>query len=73
VLFLNASINGICVGSVEQLEALCIFMRQHQISPIIDREFDFAEVPEAFAYLAGAEHFGKVVIRLDQVRRNHLA
>jgi NADPH:quinone reductase-like Zn-dependent oxidoreductase len=66
VLFLNASVNGICVGSAEQLEALCAFISEHQISPIIDREFDFTETPEAFAYLAGAEHFGKVVIRLDQ-------
>lgn len=66
VLFLNASINGICVGSAEQLEALCGFISEHQISPIIDREFDFSETPEAFAYLESAEHFGKVVIRLDQ-------
>lgn len=66
VLFLNATINGICVGSAEQLEALCGFISKHQISPIIDREFDFTETPEAFAYLESAEHFGKVVIRLDQ-------
>ena len=66
ILFLNASINGVCVGSAEQLTALAAFLTTHQIKPIIDREFSFAEVPEAFAYLAGAEHFGKVLIRLDQ-------
>lgn len=66
VLLLNASINGLRVGFAEQLEALCGFTSKYQLSPIINREFDFTDTPEAFAYLESAEYFGKVVIRLDQ-------
>jgi NADPH:quinone reductase-like Zn-dependent oxidoreductase len=34
----------------------------HQLKPVIDRVFAFAEAPAAYEYLKSAAHFGKVVI-----------
>ncbi|HEY2344218.1 MAG TPA: zinc-binding dehydrogenase [Chthoniobacteraceae bacterium] len=58
----NARVDGIYVGSRVNFEALLAFMQQHQIRPVIDRVFAFAEAREAFAYMAGGAHFGKVAI-----------
>lgn len=63
--FKNASVNGICVGSVEHFKALSRFLEQHRIEPIIDRHFGFSEVPLAYDYLRTAGHFGKVCITLN--------
>ncbi|MCV2369353.1 zinc-dependent alcohol dehydrogenase family protein [Roseateles oligotrophus] len=62
--FKNASINGICVGSVEQLKRLVQFMAQHQIRPVIDEQFAFESAPEAYAQLSAATHFGKLVVKI---------
>lgn len=56
------NLRGILVGSREQFEQLCAFMAQHRIHPPIDRQFAFDEALEAYRYLEGASHFGKVVI-----------
>jgi len=60
----NASIHGICVGSVEQFERLNRFVATHRIHPVIDRHFAFDEAPAAYEHLKSARHFGKVVIDL---------
>ena len=63
--FKNASIHGICVGSVAHHERLSQFMAKHQIHPVIDQQFDFDEAPLAYQQLQAASHFGKLVIALD--------
>lgn len=63
--FKNASVNGICVGSVEHFSALNRFIAQHAIVPVIDRQFGFGDVPQAYDHLRAAGHFGKVCITLD--------
>jgi NADPH:quinone reductase-like Zn-dependent oxidoreductase len=60
--FANATIDGICVGSRKHLEEVIAFFEEHRIEPVIDRSFTFQEAPQAFDYLKGATHFGKVVI-----------
>ena len=62
--FKNASINGICVGSAEQFQRLTGFMEKHQIHPVIDAQFTFDDAPTAYAQLAAATHFGKLVVRI---------
>ena len=56
-------IRGISVGSREDLANLLALMRG-RFTPVIDRIFDFAEAPEALAYLASRQHIGKIVIRV---------
>lgn len=61
----NASIDGIYVGSRDDFLALNQFLVDHQIAPVIDREFPFDEAPAAFEELASGRHFGKLVIHFD--------
>ena len=63
--FKNASINGICVGSVRHFEHLNQFLSTHRIRPVVDKTFAFDDTPAAFAHLKSAGHFGKVVIDLS--------
>jgi NADPH:quinone reductase-like Zn-dependent oxidoreductase len=63
--FKNASIHGICVGSVQHFERLNRFLATHRIQPAIDKTFAFDDAPEAYAHLKSAGHFGKVVIDLS--------
>lgn len=62
--FKNASIHGICVGSVQHFDRLNQFMATHRIRPVIDQTFAFDDAPAAYAHLKSARHFGKVVIDL---------
>ncbi len=55
---------GIYVGSRRMFEAFNAALTASRIHPVIDRVFAFDEARAAYAHLAGATHFGKVVIRL---------
>src|SRR3954470_631017 len=60
----NADIIGVTVGSVEHFAAMNRFLTEHAIHPIVDRVYDFDDVPEAYAHLRTGSHFGKIVIRI---------
>jgi NADPH:quinone reductase-like Zn-dependent oxidoreductase len=36
----------------------------HQLRPVVDRVFPFAEAPAALRYMESGAHFGKVCIRM---------
>ncbi len=62
--FKNASIHGICVGSVEHYTNLNNFLFKHKIAPIIDRKFAFDDSIAAYEHLTSAAHMGKIVIEM---------
>lgn len=64
VLLGHKRLTGIGVGSRAMFEALNRFVALSNIRPVIDRAFGFGEAREACAYLEGAGHFGKVVIKV---------
>lgn len=58
-----ARLQGIYVGSVAMFEALVAALEANAIAPVVDdRVFRFEEAPEAYAWQASGQHFGKVVI-----------
>jgi NADPH:quinone reductase-like Zn-dependent oxidoreductase len=62
-LVLNSlSIRGIYVGSRAMFEAMNQFIACHKIHPMVNRVFRFEEAPEAYLYMSGGGHFGKVCI-----------
>ncbi len=63
--FKNATINGVCVGSVEHYERLNAFVSEHAIRPVIDATFAFDDAFQAYETLRSANHFGKLAIALD--------
>lgn len=57
---------GIFVGSRSMLEDLNRFLAVAEIHPVVDRVFPFDKGREAYEYLKGAGHFGKVVIEVNK-------
>ncbi|HUF20549.1 MAG TPA: NAD(P)-dependent alcohol dehydrogenase [Burkholderiales bacterium] len=64
LLVKTARMQGIFVGSRAMLERLAAFVEEHRIKPVIDRVFSFGQTIDAYKYLAAAQHFGKVVIKV---------
>jgi NADPH:quinone reductase-like Zn-dependent oxidoreductase len=62
ILMKSLTLQGIYVGSREMFEEMNRAILFHQLKPVIDRVFAFAEAPAAYEYLKSAAHFGKVVI-----------
>lgn len=58
-------IAGVYVGSTAMFESFNRALEATQLHPVIDSVFPFARAKEAYAHLASAAHFGKVVITLD--------
>lgn len=55
---------GLYVGNREMFEAMNRTISLHQLEPVIDQVFEFAEAREAFARMESGAHFGKIVIRV---------
>ncbi|MBT5030892.1 MAG: NAD(P)-dependent alcohol dehydrogenase [Proteobacteria bacterium] len=53
------------VGSREDFEQMNAFIVDHQMHPVVDREFAFEQASEAFTYMRDSNHFGKIVIRMN--------
>jgi NADPH:quinone reductase-like Zn-dependent oxidoreductase len=64
ILMQHVRIQGILVGSREAFEGMNRAIAHHRLRPVVDRVFPFDETREAFAYLAGGRHVGKVCIEL---------
>jgi NADPH:quinone reductase-like Zn-dependent oxidoreductase len=62
LLFKQARLQGILVGSREMFEAMNRAMSVTQVRPVIDKVFAFSEAREAYRYLESGAHFGKVCI-----------
>lgn len=62
ILGKSALIRGIFVGSHDMFATMNRAISQHQLKPVIDRVFPFAEAPAAYRYQESGVHFGKVVI-----------
>jgi len=61
----NVTLRGIFVGSREMFEAMNRAISQHDLRPVIDKVFGFAQAQDAYRHLEAASHVGKVVIRAD--------
>jgi NADPH:quinone reductase-like Zn-dependent oxidoreductase len=59
------TIRRIFVGNRADLEAMNRAVSVHQMRPVIDRVFEFAETHDAFRYYLTGDAFGKVIIRID--------
>jgi NADPH:quinone reductase-like Zn-dependent oxidoreductase len=58
------TLRRIAVGNRVGLEQLNELMAEHELRPVIDRIFDFAEAPAAYEHVQAGRHLGKVVIQV---------
>jgi NADPH:quinone reductase-like Zn-dependent oxidoreductase len=64
ILMQNIRVQGVMVGSRETFETMNRAVAQHRLRPVVDRVFPFAEAREALAWMAGQQHFGKIVVKM---------
>jgi NADPH:quinone reductase-like Zn-dependent oxidoreductase len=64
VLMKSVTVRGIFVGHRVMFEAMNRHITAHILRPVIDRVFPFDQFRAAFEHLAGARHFGKVVVKV---------
>ena len=57
-------LQGIYVGSREMFEEMNRAIALSEMRPVIDRAFDFEELPSALKYLESGTHFGKICVRI---------
>lgn len=62
LMWMNANIMAVTVGSAEHLAAVAAFVAERSIHPVIDTAFAFDEAPLALEYLRSGAHFGKILI-----------
>lgn len=62
ILMKSVRLRGIFVGSRSMFEEMNRAISAHQLRPIIDRVFPFAEFPAALKHIESAAHFGKIVV-----------
>ena len=60
----SITVKGIYVGPRQMFSDMAACITEHQLQPIIDQVFDFAQAPAAYHAMAEAKHFGKIVIRV---------
>ena len=58
----NLTIKGITVGNREQFEDMVRGIERNNIKPVIDAHYGLEELGTALEHIAGASHFGKIVI-----------
>jgi len=57
-------LQGVTVGSVEDLKAMADAIAFHRMKPVVDKTFSFDQVKQAFAHMESGAHFGKVAIEI---------
>jgi NADPH:quinone reductase-like Zn-dependent oxidoreductase len=57
-------LQGVTVGSVEDLQKMCDAISVNGMRPVIDGAFAFDQAKAAFSYMESGAHFGKVAIKI---------
>jgi NADPH:quinone reductase-like Zn-dependent oxidoreductase len=64
IVMRNVRVQGIFVGHREGFEEMNRAIEQHGLQPEIDRVFPMEEVRQAFEWMAGGNHFGKICLQI---------
>jgi len=65
-----ATIRRVFVGNRDSFEAMNRALTEHQIRPVIDSVFPFAQSQEAYRHFERGQSFGKVVISMEATGRD---
>ncbi len=62
----HLTIMGSFMGSISEIIEVLPLVKRGQLRPVVDRVFPLAEAAEAHRYLASGQHFGKVVLQVEE-------
>lgn len=60
----HVRLQGITVGNRDDFVAMCAAMEKHRVAPVVDREFAFDEMHQAFEHMKAGQHMGKIVLKV---------
>lgn len=58
------TLRRVAVGSRAGLEDLIRLMAEHELHPVLDRSFDFADAPAAYERMRARRHLGKIIVEV---------
>lgn len=58
-------IMGTVMGTPNEFKAMLAFYQQHQLHPMVDKEFPLNRILEARDYMKQGTHFGKVILSIN--------
>ena len=64
IIMKSIKLQGIFVGSITMFNRMNLAIEKNKIKPVIDKVFKFENAPDAFAYMAKGNHFGKICITI---------
>jgi NADPH:quinone reductase-like Zn-dependent oxidoreductase len=64
-LMRNVTLKGLLNGPRDRFEEMLQFYERKKIRPVVDKVFQLEDSKEALKYLFAGNHFGKVVINLQ--------
>ncbi|MEX2286188.1 MAG: NAD(P)-dependent alcohol dehydrogenase [Planctomycetaceae bacterium] len=64
IIMRSIQVRGVFVGSRTMFEEMNRAIELHRLKPVVDRVFDFDELPAALRYMESGAHFGKIVVRV---------
>jgi zinc-binding alcohol dehydrogenase/oxidoreductase len=66
-LIYNKQLNimGTVMGTQEEFRSMLAFYEQHNLKPVLDKEFSLEGIENAFKYMNAGEHFGKITISIS--------
>jgi D-arabinose 1-dehydrogenase-like Zn-dependent alcohol dehydrogenase len=62
LFYFQQEILGATMGTPDELAGLLTLCAERGVKPVVDSEYGFSEVRDAFGRLASGEVFGKVVV-----------
>lgn len=62
----NIRMQGVTVGSRDDFDAMCRFMEQHGIRPVLSHTLPMTELGHAVEVLEQGRHFGKIAIEIGE-------
>jgi NADPH:quinone reductase-like Zn-dependent oxidoreductase len=64
LIMTNVHLHGISVGNRAQHEEMFSFVEKHQLTPVVDKSYEFADAANALRDIDKGEHFGKLVVTI---------
>jgi len=65
IFWKQLNILGSTMGSPEDFQSMVAFVGRHDIRPVVDKVFAFADGEAAFRHMDEAQQFGKIVIKVQ--------
>lgn len=66
ILMKSLRVDGIFVGNRDMFESMNRAIAHHHLKPVIDLVFPFAKAQAAYEYMQSGQHFGKIVIAMEE-------